>query len=106
MSKIARCHHILHLQCVIKLVRLKTGIETQSMANADGSLHIVTRVETQIVLFVVPAVRPVCKGTNPSSLRVEHSLSPFIEWYKTSTTALSPEVLVQNRSFLFQAHVQ
>ena len=46
------------------------GIETQSMANVDRPLHIVTRVESQIVLFVVPTVRPVCKRTNPSSFRV------------------------------------
>ena len=46
------------------------GIETQSMANVDGPLHIVTRVESQIVLFVVSTVRPVCKRTNPSSFRV------------------------------------
>ena len=82
------------------------GIETQSMANVDRPLHIVTRVESQIVLFVVPTVSPVSKRTNPSSFRVEYSLSSFIEWYKTSTTTLGSEVLIQNGSFFFQAHVE
>ena len=51
----ARCHLRLCLQSIEQLVWLELGVQAQTVIDVDGSLYVLTGIETQVLLLVVTA---------------------------------------------------